>query len=941
MTGIKTNRGELRRENELLREQIKALEAKLAAREKAGGGYRSGGGEFQTIFEKAKDCILIETVDGRILDANQAACRMHGYTKEEIVGLKVRDLMPEHIARDMPDEISETSLVDGYYIESENLTKDGRRIPVEVSTTLVEIGGEKRVIAILRDITDRKRAEAAEELRTARDELQVRVDRHTAELARSYELLRKEMAERKQMEKELRDSEEKYRGLFNISPEGIMLFNLQGNVITGNERICQLYGYSHEEMLLLSLNDLVPEELEGHFPRLVENLRKKGDLFFTSRAKRRDGTVFPVELSAGLFRWKGEVSVQVLVKDITRRKQIEEALEASENRLRSIIENSADGILIIDKNGVVRFVNPATERLFDRKAEEFIGQPFAIPLTGGETAEIVIERPGRKPWTVEVRVSDIRWEGMTAFLASLRDVTARKELEKLKDDFIDTVSHEIRNPLAVLRLGIGQIEDGLGAAAGEEHRQILAVTLREIDRLSRLVSNLLDLSKIEAGRVTLKRSTFSLSSLAADTAAKFRPIAEKKGLRLADDVPSAAIPVYADQDRLHQVLTNLVGNALKFTPAGGRIAIAAAATGGEVECSVTDTGPGLSARDAQRVFEKFIQCSYPTEGEPQGSGLGLAISRELVEMHGGRIWVESRPGQGCRFAFRIPDHRSEESLVLFLDRLLRRPEGPRFPLGLIGFRLEDTPGLRRGWGEEVFSSFSRQFFQKLGLLIRNLARSVPQCWLIEDSASTAFAAVLRGAGQEEVGMIYARTLGGLKKIRFHHGGNPLEFGLRSAWVAPGRGEADGRGLVVRLQDGLGREGSRVRRTRSRARILIVDDEPALVNILASFLKRENFETETAPTGEQALALLERGQFDLIILDMGLPQMSGYEVINHLRKNLRTFDIPLILISGREIDRVRLEKSGAGATPVLLSKPFDFGQVREAVNRKLAVEDLSV
>jgi PAS domain S-box-containing protein len=797
----------------------------------------------------------------------------------------------------------------------------------------------EKITALKQSLGERARTDAA--LRQGYEELRGRLNEGIAELARSRKLLDREMVGRKLIEKNLSDSEEKYRALFSISPEGIMLFDLKGNVITGNERICQLYGYTLDELLELSLQDIVPEELEGNFPRLVENLKKKGDLFFTSQGKKRDGSVFPAELSAGLFPWRGELSVQVLVRDITKRKQIEQALEASENRLRSIIENSADGILIIDKNGTVWFVNPATERLFDRRADEFVGAPFAIPLIGGETAEIVIERPGRQPLTVEVRVSDIRWEGMTAFLASLRDVTARKELEKLKDDFIDTLSHEIRNPLAVLRLGIGQIGDGLSGPGHKQHREILAIALREIDRLSRLVNNLLDLSKIEAGRVSLTRSQFNFNSLIADATAKFQGTAEEKGLQMIVDTPAKPILIYADQDRLHQVLTNLIGNAFKFTPAGEKITIAAAETGGEIECSVSDTGSGIVGRDIKRVFEKFIQCSYPTDGDAQGSGLGLTISKQLVDLHSGQIWAQSQPERGCRFVFRIPDHRSEKSLVAYLDRLLHQAELPRFRLSLLGFRLENSIELRREWGEEIIFSFSRQLFQKLGLLIRTLSRSVPHCWLMEDEDSFNFVAVLSGVGPDEVRMIYEKTLRKLKKLRFHHGAESLEFGLRSAWIAPGRREIDGSGLIDSLKVLLARKGARVPRSRSRGRVLIVDDEPAVVKLLTSFLEREDFETESAFTGEQALTIIGSGQLDLIILDMGLPKMSGYEVINHLRKDHKTFDIPLILISGHGIDQVRLEKSGAGATPILLEKPLDYNQVREAVNRKLAVEDVPV
>ncbi len=933
MIKLKNKLRTLRQENQALREETRQLKAKPAV------VFPASGGEFKTIFDRAKDSILIETVDGRILDANQAACRMLGYTKEELTGLKVSDIVPEHIARELPDQIREASVEDGYYIESEQLLKSGRRIPVEVSTTLVEIDGQRRVIAILRDITDRKRAEAMEDLQAINEELQKRLQEHTAELARSYERLKQEVAERKAMEKELRNSEEKYRGLFNISPEGIMLFDLQGNVITGNDRICQLYGYSHDEMLQLSLKDIVPEELEGNFPHLVENLRKKGDLFFISQGKKRDGSIFPAELSAGLFLWKGEVSVQVLVRDITVRKLIEDELEISEQRLRSIIENSADGIMIIDQDGTVRFVNPATERLFDRSAKDFIGKPFAIPLTGGETAEITIEQSNRRQLTVEIRVTDIRWEGRAAYLATLRDVTARKELEKCKDDFIGTVSHEMRNPLAVLRVGIGQIKDGIPGPVNEDQLEILSITLREIDRLARLVDNLLDLSKIESGRIDFNRTLFDYRSLISDAQAEFRRTAEEKGLRLVADTPSEPILLYGDFDRLFQVLTNLVGNAFKFTPTGGQVSITAAMAQDEIECSVTDTGIGIPEKYIDTIFDKFIQCSYPNTGDAQGSGLGLAITRELVELHGGRIWVESKPEQGARFIFRIPSRQSERSLADHLDKLLRRIDGDRARFGLLGFRMDNAEKLKSGWGEKVYRSFAQQLFQRLAVLIQEIAQTMPDFWLIENYRS--FAAVLDGVGPEKIQKIFQNTLRKLRKYRFNHSGRVLNFELGAAWLTPSEQTAAGAELVKSLQFQLSAEDARIPHPKSRGRVLIVDDEPTVVKILTAFLSQENIETEAALDGEQALRAVGRGPVDLIIIDMGLPKISGYEVVNQLRKNNRTYNIPLILTSGQEIDQVRLEKSGSGVTPILLEKPFNRDQVCEAVNRQLAIEDIQV
>jgi signal transduction histidine kinase len=230
-----------------------------------------------------------------------------------------------------------------------------------------------------------------------------------------------------------------------------------------------------------------------------------------------------------------------------------------------------------------------------------------------------------------------------------------KELDRMKSYFVSNVSHELRTPLTAIEGLTDNMLDGLTGPLNEKQARYITGIKESTDRLARLIDDLLDLSVIEAGRVELKPESFSLANLIHEVSDTLRPVAEEKVIKLEFGPADGNLAAWADRDKVTQVLTNLIGNAIKFTSPGGKITLSAQRKGEAwLQASVTDTGKGISPEEAGRIFDEFYQIRQPDEHKARGVGLGLAISKRLVEMHGGKIWVESEVGKGSTFSFMVP-----------------------------------------------------------------------------------------------------------------------------------------------------------------------------------------------------------------------------------------------------------------------------------------------
>lgn len=229
-----------------------------------------------------------------------------------------------------------------------------------------------------------------------------------------------------------------------------------------------------------------------------------------------------------------------------------------------------------------------------------------------------------------------------------------KDLDAMKSDFYSTMSHELRTPLTSIKEGIGLLLEGVGGTVSEKQRRLLTILAEESQRLISLVNSLLDLSKMEAGMMTYHLEPTSLVSVIDRAVTELGPLAEAKKIKIEAQIQQPMPLVKMDPDRILQALRNLIGNAVKFTPDGGRIMLSAAQKNGSVEVAVSDTGPGISADDLPMIFDKYRQGNAKSSYMLRGTGLGLAIVKHIITSHGGQVWVESEAGQGSSFIFVLP-----------------------------------------------------------------------------------------------------------------------------------------------------------------------------------------------------------------------------------------------------------------------------------------------
>lgn len=390
--------------------------------------------------------------------------------------------------------------------------------------------------------------------------------------------------------------------------------------------------------------------------------------------------------------------------------KIENELKASKASFHNIVEKSADGIVIVDNDGIVQFINHAAEALFGRKAEEFIGEQFGLPVVGGEVMELDVVRQGKEPGIAEMRVGQTEWNDQKAYLALLRDITERriaeeklKETMKLKSEFISTVSHELRTPLTAIKEGIALVLDGLAGDINEEQNELLGIAKKNVDRLARLINDVLDFQKLDSGRMKFDIRPNDINEIVRNIYETMVSPAKNVGLDLLLELDSGLPKVGFDNDKITQVLTNLVTNAMKFTEKG-RITIKTAQRDNNIEASVSDTGYGIRKEDISKLFGRFEQLGHSGERKTGGTGLGLAISKEIIEKHNGTICVESTYGKGSKFTFTLPIHSREELFNNYINNGIKEASKNDTKMSLVLISIADFDKLKHQLSDEKIHS---------------------------------------------------------------------------------------------------------------------------------------------------------------------------------------------------------------------------------------------
>jgi PAS domain S-box-containing protein len=618
-----------------------------------------------SIVRYSHDAIISESLDGTIMTWNRGAELMFGYTAAEMVSKPITLLAWPGYEEDMLEllrRVGNDDMIERY--ETRRRHKDGRCLTVSLTLSPVRDDAGKLIgiSKVARDITEEKKHQ--------------------------------ELAERQAQ-------------LLDQAHEPILVRSHQNRIVYWNRGAERLYGWKAPE----ALGRISHEILQTTFPEPLETIQAalerdgiwEGELIHRTRSGKRV-TV--------LSRWIRELVVaepHVLETnvDMSEREQRLAAEEQArlERRFRQLLEAAPDAIVEVAANGKIVLVNRIAEEMFGYVRDELLGQsvdvlvPDAIRHQHYRHRDGYLEHPRTRPmgtgldlharrrdgslFPVEISLSPIQTEGGTHVTAVIRDVTERKRAEqevrrlqqqytielearnreseranRLKSEFLASMSHELRTPLHTI-IGFAELlQEEHDGDLNERQARFVGHIRRDSEHLLELINDVLDLSKIEAGQLTLKKEVYPLAKSIGDALDAIRPGAAAKGIRV-EELGQRDARVDADPLRVKEMLYNLLSNAVKFTPEGGRIWVEIRADAGFARVTVGDTGIGIPAEEQENIFDKFYQVGNTTRGVREGTGLGLSITRELVQMHGGWIEVASRPGEGSRFTFTLPTAPAE------------------------------------------------------------------------------------------------------------------------------------------------------------------------------------------------------------------------------------------------------------------------------------------
>ena len=496
-----------------------------------------------------------------------------------------------------------------------------------------------------------------------------------------------------------------------------------------------------------------------------------------------------------------------------------------------------------------------------------------------------------------------------------------KELDLMKSEFLNTVSHELRTPLTSIKAFAEILLDNVGEDV-ETQTEFLEIINKESDRLTRLINNLLDLSRIEAGRMKWDSEQLDLHEIAESALMALRGSAEKKGLIVEADLEED-LPTVGDKDKLIQVITNLLGNAIKFTSEGGKIVVRAHRKDLlTARIEVADSGVGIAPEFHESIFEKFSQVDSSETRDIKGSGLGLPIARSIAEHHGGKLFVESEAGVGSTFIVELPLHVEEEAAEESQET--KKPVPVDLTPGQTVLVVDDEPSIRRFLrhileAEGFLVIESRSGEDAVAIARRELPALVLLDLVLPDIDGFEVLSRLKDKVEtEDIPVIILSIIEDEERC--------FRLGASDYLPKPINRER----LVDRVSSliALGKRDER----DGPYRILAVDDDDSVLKALSTILRNHGFEVEIARNGKEGLEKAQANPPDLVILDLMMPIMTGHEVLLALKQNSNTAEIPVMILTAAEPDeRIRALQGGAES---LMTKPFTEKELAKLVRESL-------
>ncbi|NBW11749.1 MAG: response regulator [Caulobacteraceae bacterium] len=629
------------------------------------------------------------------------------------------------------------------------------------------------------------------------------------------------------------------------------------------------------------------------------------------RSRRADERSIRTEwLVAGLFLML--LAVITLTAWLTRRymkarRIILADLEAAVARQKVTFDSAIDTIITLNPSGSIETVNAAGERMFGYSAAELARRDVSLlidiapdgdgeflkrlgtsqgALTRGLIRQMEGSRRSGETFPVDVALGAMQLPTGTHVVAVVRDISERRRIEQLKDEFVSTVSHELRTPLTSIAGSLGLLSGGAAGPLPEKAARLIQIAQSNSQRLVRLINDILDIEKIESGKLRLELAPLDLREIAERSIEGVQGYARELGVVVTLGEAEAA-PVRGDADRLIQVVTNLLSNASKFSPAGGTVSVTVDRETRLARLSVIDQGPGIPESFRARIFSKFAQADGSDTRAKGGTGLGLAIAREIAERHGGRLWFESAEGEGATFHLDLP--------LADLPVATAEDDGPRLLI------VEDDPDA---------ADILREMLERDGFAAD-----------IAGSTRDALVAIRRtryDACLIDLQLPDADGISLIREIRATPGAADMPVVVVSADAA--HGKARGRSLEVLDwlekpvdQSRLRAAVTAINRRKGDARpvVLHVDDDVDILEVTAAALS-DAADIRPAESLAAARAMLAKGKPDLVILDLGLPDGSGLELLGDLGDGAGS-TVPVIVYSAQEMDAALADRVEAVLT----------------------------
>ncbi|MDA1190405.1 MAG: PAS domain S-box protein, partial [Candidatus Poribacteria bacterium] len=665
------------------------------------------------------------------------------------------------------------------------------------------------------------------------------------------------------------------------SSDAMLLTDPHGRIRRWNRAAESMFGYRSDEIIGSALTTLTPNDYVDQtrelFMRVIGG--EPVEAYETVR-QTKNGQRFDVSLSVSPIRDANEkvIGVASIIRDISAQKAAEKTIRESEERYRDLFENANDLIQSIDADGRFLYVNKAWRRTLGYEEEDLadktifdIIDPVCLPrcverfrqvMSGEHVGRIEVDFITKDGGAITVEGDvNCRFEDgqPVSTRAIFHDITERKKIDRMKDEFISTVSHELRTPLTSIR---GSLDLILGGAAGElpdSAGALLKIARTNSERLVRLINDILDIEKIESGKVAFGQASIKIAQLVEESLLANRGYAEQYGVEFVlEDADSTAV-VNGDPDRLMQVMANLLSNAAKFSTRGDNVTISAIQRGGTVRVSVTDTGKGIPRNALEAIFEKFTQVDSSNTRQQGGTGLGLSISKAIVEKHGGTIHVESELGVGSTFWFELPARFPAQIITT------SSPDSTRHPIML----------RQAGFHPDIVHSIADA---RDRLKARSYAAMTLDL-LLPDESGVSF----------------------VRELRDDPATRDLPIIVVSAVAKDGKSELNGHAFKVvdwidkpidqrRLTNAVRAAVSS--RNGDKPRILHVEDDQDVRHIVQAVLD-EVAHIEHATTLKEAKSKLIADSYNLVLLDLKLPDGSGSELLSAIRTT------PVVIFSVEE------------------------------------------